>query len=270
MDNMIFSKGTNAHHAIDFGTAVTSDITLRNCSFNGFGTTEDGNDAALRFLATTGSLNCNLVGCTVDGAAATAANLFKDDAAGIAVTLVFDPVTTLINIKDPDGNNEQNVRVYLEASDGTGDLPFQQSITSITRSAFTAEVTFGSAHGLNTGEYLKLYGITNVNRQEDLSGAFQVTVTSATVLTYQTTDSGDTSYTGTLTGTGATIYGLTDASGNISSSRTYSNPQPLVGYARKEDDGVNYFKTIDLVDTVNISTGLTINRRLVSDGLVNP
>jgi len=269
MDGMTFSKGTNAHHAIDFGTNVSSEITLRNIEFSGFGTTEDGNDAALRFLNTTGAFNVNIIGCTVDGSAASPTTLYKDDAAAATeVTLVFDPVTTLINIKDLDGNNESGVNVYLEAADATGDLPFEQSITSITRSGTTATVTFAAAHGLVSNEYIKLYGITDTDNQSDLSGAFQVTVTGSTTLTYTTATTGPSPYNGTLTGTGATIYGTTDASGNISSSRTYGSNQPLTGYARKSDDGVNYFKAIDLDDTVNSTTGLTINRRLVSDGLV--
>ena len=45
-------------------------------------------------------MNCSLVGCTVGGVPATASNLFKDDAAGIAVTLVFDTITLEVTVLD--------------------------------------------------------------------------------------------------------------------------------------------------------------------------
>jgi hypothetical protein len=266
-DGMTFSKGTNAHHAIDFSTSVTSSFTLRNIEFTGFGSTDDSNDSTVRFLATTGSLTLSLVGCTVNGSAATPSNFSVDDAAGITVTISIDPVTTLINIQDPGGLDEQNVAVYLEAADGLGDLPFEESVTISRDSGTTATVTH-TAHGLNSNEYIKLAGI--INAEEDNSGAFQVTVTDVDTYTYTSNGSGILSYTGTIIATGATIYGTTDASGNISSSRTYGANQALTGYARKSDDGTTYFKPINIDAIVNSSAGLTISRRLISDGLVNP
>jgi hypothetical protein len=100
LDNMIFSKGSADHHAIDFGTNVTSDITLTGIEFTDFVATDDHNGAALRFLATSGSLQCNMVGCTVDGVAASASNFAVDDAAGIAVTLAFDSITLSVTVLD--------------------------------------------------------------------------------------------------------------------------------------------------------------------------
>ena len=101
-DGCTFTQGTNAHHAIRFGTGVDDDITLRNIEFTGFDETtgEDQPGAALRFDATSGSLTCNLVGCTVGGAGASATNFFKDDAAGIAVTLAFDTITLSVTVLD--------------------------------------------------------------------------------------------------------------------------------------------------------------------------
>lgn len=258
LDGCTFTKGTNDHHAIRFGTNVPATMTLRNCTFNGFSSSNDVNGSVFRFDDTTGAITLNLVGCTTDGAFSV------DDAAGVTVTIVIDPVTTLVRISDENGDPEQNVTVYLEAADATGDLPYQQSITSITRSGTTATVTFAAAHGLETNEYLKLSGITDSNNQVDLSGAHQVTVTNTTVLTYQTTSVGTTPYNGTITGTGATIYGTTDVNGEISSSRTYVLSQPLRGFARKATVAP-FYKPIELIDTVDNSVGLTINRRLILD-----
>lgn len=268
-DNMTFSMGTNAHHAIDFGTLVTSSFTLRNVDFSGFGSTANANDSTVRFLATSGSLTLSLINCTVDGAAATTGNFSVDDAAmiGGGVTVSINPVTTEINIQDPDGNPEENVRVYLEAADGTGDLPFEESVT-ITRGqgvGNSTAVVSHTAHGLEQNEYVKLGGI--INDEADNSGAFQIAYIDDNSYSYTSNNAGNLNYTGTIIATGATIYGLT-VGGSISSSRTYGANQPLRGYARKLHDTVIYFKAIELNATVNSSNGLTISRRLVSDGKV--
>jgi hypothetical protein len=234
-------------------------------NFNGFGSGADTNGSTFRFDATTGSLTLSLVNCFVDGSSATTGNVGIDDAAGIAVTLSIDPVTTLINIKDNEGNNESGVYIWLAASSAAGDLPFEQSITSISQAAgapFTRTVTFAAAHGMKDNDYLKLYGITNAT--EDNAGAHQITVSSPTVVTYTGTDTGETSFTGTITGTGGVIYGTTDASGNISTSRTWGANQPVTGQARKSTTSPR-FKTIELDDTISSANGLTINRRLVLD-----
>ena len=132
LDGNVYSKGTNAHSAIEFGTAVTSDITIRDSDFSGFNGGNDANGATFKFLATTGSLNLNLVGCTVDGSGFTV-----DDSAGIAVTVVIDPVTVTVNTTNQAGNDVEDARVQVEAGEKTGDLPFRDSV-SITRSGSTA------------------------------------------------------------------------------------------------------------------------------------
>lgn len=100
LDNTVFTQGAAAHHAIRFGANVDDNIVLTGIAFDGFAAVEDDNGCALRFDATTGSLNCSLVGCTVDGVPATALNLFKDDSAGVAVTLVFDVITLEVTVLD--------------------------------------------------------------------------------------------------------------------------------------------------------------------------
>jgi hypothetical protein len=269
LDNCTFSMGTNNHHAISFSTGVAdgANVTLRNIEFTGFDAdgTGDSDNSIIEFLATTGTITLTLTGCTVDGASAADSNFTVDTRAGCTVNLVFDTVTTTLNIKDNEGNNEQDVYVWLAASDGTGDLPYQQAITSITQAAgspFTRTVTFTAAHGLKTNDYLKLAGITNAT--QDNNGAFQVTYSSDTVVTYTSTDSGETTFTGTITGTGGILYGTTDASGNISKSRTWATDQPYTGQARKSTSSPR-FKTIELDGLISSTNDTNINRRLVLD-----
>ncbi len=328
MDNMTFSQGTNAHHAIRFGTTVPASITLRGCDFTGFSSSDDVDGSVFRFDDTSGNITLNLVGCTTDGAFSV------DDAAGVTVTVVIDPVTSLVNVKDNTGANLQNARVIMEAdlpvavaaggtgytvgdvltvvggtgtaatltvttassgvvtaaeattggaysvnptnpvsvTGGTGssatfnltfsDLPFNENVTSITRSGTVATVTH-TAHGLNTSDKVKIKGITD--KIEDNNGVQAVaSVPTANSYTYTTTDSGSTSYTGTIIATGVVFEGDTDASGNISRSRTYTLDQPITGRARFSTSSPR-LKTFDLAGTIDNADGLTINVQMIID-----
>jgi 5-hydroxyisourate hydrolase-like protein (transthyretin family) len=67
-----------------------------------------------------------LVGCTVGGVAASAANFFKDDAAGIAVTLVFDTIPLKVTVTDAtSGDPITDARVYLHKEGDTGTVYFE-------------------------------------------------------------------------------------------------------------------------------------------------
>lgn len=184
------------------------------------------------------------------------------NAPGATTLVVSGAVTTFMHVADNDGADLENARVYVAAEDGTGPLPFEASVTSITRATTTATVT-QSAHGLVTNDYVNLDGITD--KIEDNNGAHQVTVTDANTYTYTTTDSGSTSYTGTITATGAILNGLTDVNGDISVSRVFGSNQPIDGFVRKSS-ATPRFKTFNLAgNTVNSVTGLSINIRLILD-----
>lgn len=339
LQDCTFSKGTNAHHAIRFGVNVNDDLTLRGCDFSGFGSSNDANDSVFRFDATTGSINLNLIGCSHDGSGFTV-----DDAAGITVTVVIDPVTTLVNVKDNTGTNLQSARVILEASDGTGDFPYVENV-SITRSATTATVTH-TAHGLSTNDYVVIRGAN----QPEYNGPQQITVTGANTYTYTVAGSPATPATGnrlkdaqdetlyvtfnggsghsasdvltldknvtvtvdavnlgavtqftvssvnarggisvgdvleqvsstgsgtgfsltvgsgnlTVSSSGAILSGTTDASGNISASRTFTTATPVKGSVRKSTASPR-FKVFPISGTISTTAGLTINVQMILD-----
>lgn len=257
LDGCAFSKGTNDHHAIEFSANIPSSITLRNCDFTGFSAAQNNNASIFHFKDTTGSITLNLIGCTSD---VSFTNSYRTD--GATITIVESPVTVSVHVDDNTGTELQNARVYMEAADNTGPLPFEETVTSITRSGTTATVTHTS-HGLQTNDYVNLSGITD--KTEDNWGAHQVTVTGVNTYTYTTTDSGSTSYTGTILATGAIINGLTDVNGDISRSRTFSSNQNVRGNVRKSSSSPR-FKTFPLAgNTVNSSTGLSVNIRLILD-----
>jgi hypothetical protein len=252
LDGTTFTKGSLATHAIEFPTGMTNTtISLNNAVSTSYNASNAQNDSFFNVLATTGTLTINVSGGTGN---------FSYKTAGATVIIVEDPITVLVNIRDNNGVALQNANVWLKAADGAGNLPFEESVT-IARATTVATVTH-TAHGLNTGEYVKISGITD--KIEDNNGAHEITVVDANSYTYVTTNSGSTSYTGTIIATGALLYGLTDVSGNISKSRTLSLDQEMIGSVRKSTASPN-FKSFTIAGTVSSTANTTLSVRLVLD-----
>jgi hypothetical protein len=238
LDDGVYTQGTASHSAIEFGTAVTGDITLRNCDFSGFNASDDVNGAVFKFLATGGNLNLNLVGCSHDGSGFTV-----DDTAGVTVTVVVDPVATKITVEDSAGSFIQNARVFLETSDNGGGsgFPYQAATSSLTQAAGTATLTASAVHGLATGDKVVVRGAN----EQPFNSVVTITVTSTTVFTYSI-DSGTTSPAGgTPVFSYVPIQGLTDVNGQITSSKTWPASQGLNGWVRK-GTSAPYFKETTL------------------------
>jgi hypothetical protein len=140
-------------------------------------------------------------------------------------------------------------------------LPYQSSITSISRSTTTATVVFAAAHNLKTGDKLLLAGITD--KTED-NATHTVTYSSTTDVTYTTTDSGSTSYTGTIVGTFVYLKGLTDVNGEISMTRVIDTTQGASGWARKSSSAP-YYKQGAVSGDVSSSENTTFTATLISD-----
>jgi len=242
LDNCTISQGTNAHHAIRFGTGVDDDITLTGIEFTGFSASNDVNGSTLRFDATTGSMNVNLIDCTVDGNPATTSNVGVDDAAGISVTLVVNPVTTKVTVVDSAGDPMENVRVLAETSDdgGGSGFPYQLAATAsgLTSSGTTATFVCSAAHGLATNDYVVVRGA----QPDDYNKQAQITVTNTTTFTYTVTTGLTSPATGSPVVSYAPLSGLTNASGVIQSSKTWPASQGVSGRCRKSTTAP-YYKT---------------------------
>lgn len=260
LDNMTFSKGTNAHHAITLGVSSLSTITLRGITFTGFNATDAQNDSVL-LLADKGSntsWTISAVGC--NGTVS-----YKKVRAGDTVSIVVDPVTVSVNVKNTSGTNIQNARVILKASDGLGgQFPFEESVT-ISNSGATATVTH-TTHGMATNDKVVISGAS----YEANNGVYAITVTTASEYTYTMGSSpGDGAVGGTIISTFVALSGLTDASGNISMTRVFSANQNVAGWARKTSTPPSYtppnYKTGPIAGTINSTTGFAANIQLVSD-----
>ena len=257
LDNCTFAKTSGtAHHAIEFGTAIAdaASFTLRGCAFGtDFSATEGGTtgDETFHFLDTTGTITLNLVGCSGN---------FGYRTAGVAVTIVEDPVTLSITVTDTADPPVAiaSARVFIETSSGAGPLPYQDAVT-ITQTAGTATVAH-TAHGLVTGNYVVIRGAT----QNGYNKVASITVTTANAYEYAV-DSGTVSpATGSPVSSAVIISGLSNGSGVITDTRTYSSNQPFKGWARKSS-GSPYYQNGSISGTINSSTGFTASIALLSD-----
>ncbi len=141
---------------------------------------------------------------------------------------LYTEVTVKITTQDvSDFSDIQGARVLIEADTG-GDLPSDDSVTSITRSATTATVTH-TAHGLKTGAKVNIDGAN----ENPYNGVKTITVTSANAYTYTVSGSPATPATGTITSTAVILSDTTDVNGEVSLDFDYSSDQPVRGVARK-------------------------------------
>jgi hypothetical protein len=178
--------------------------------------------------------------------------------AGAAVTVVAGAVTAELTVNDHTGTAYFGARAILKAANGTGDLPYQDSVT-ITRSGSTASVSHTS-HGMSSGKKVEIKGAD----QSEYNGV--KTISNVTTNAYDFTVSGTptTPATGTIVATGVVFEGLTDSSGYISDSRTYSVAQPYVGVIRKGTSSP-YYKDFPLSGTISNATGASLTAQLILD-----
>ena len=96
LDGATFSKGTNAHHAIELTSTTGGTYTFRDVAFSGFNASDNQNDSTI--LVDAGYLEnvtINLVGCS--------GNISYKNTTGANVTLVTDPRTLTIEVRDEAG-----------------------------------------------------------------------------------------------------------------------------------------------------------------------
>ena len=156
-----------------------------------------------------------------------AGDMTFDPAPGDTVTIVVDPVTTQITVKDSDDVAIATAQVLVEAQDGTDDLPFEETVT-ITSVTTTASVSH-TAHGMINGdkvtirwaaetEYNGIFVISNVT-----TNAYDYTMLADPPGSTATIASGRAA----ITATGVVVAGATNGSGIVSASRTFTVDQAV-------------------------------------------
>ena len=250
LDNMTFTIGSLAHHAIEFGTSSPLTMTMRGMTATGFNASDAQNDSTFHVLRTSGTVTINVIGGTGN---------FSYKSAGATVNIVIDPVTTTVKILDGrDNSNLQNARVILKASDGTGDLDFETSVT-ITRVTTTATVAH-TAHPYIVGNKVEIKGAN----QPEYNGPQTITAVLTNSYDFTVAGSPTTPATGTIISTGIVLEGLTDANGEIADTRTWSLAQPVTGVARKSTTSP-FFVAGNLTGTISTTLGLSITQALTLD-----
>jgi len=250
LDGIYFEKGTSPTHAIQFGTSAPTTMYLRNIEFSGYNASDQQNDSTLYFADTGGTITLNLVGCSGNVSVKTA---------GCTVNKVINPVTTLVTVKD---NSTKAVlagaAVTIFASDGTGPLPYQDSVT-ITQTGGTATVSH-TAHGLNTNQKVLIVGANEAG----YNGIKTITKINDDSYSYSCDSGLSSPATGTITATAVVIDGLTDTNGQISDSRSLSGDQPIVGYAQSGSGVIPYVPS-DIINEIDSTNGINISILLNRD-----
>ena len=250
MDNTSFTKGSASTHAIEFGVSSPTTMTLTGIDFSGYNAANSQTDSTLYFARTFGGVTVNLSGCTGN---------ITYKSAGATVNFVADPITTQITVKDINTQGLlEDARVLLLASSGTGDLPYQESVT-IARSTNTATVTHTS-HGLVTGDFTFIDGAD----QDEYNGAYEITFSTVSTYTYTVPGTPTTPATGTITATGGYFNTLTGPSGIVTDSRTILANQPVTGRVRLSS-GTDLYKSSPINETVDKEIGLSVTVQLIPD-----
>jgi len=128
LDGSLFSRGANAHHAIELGTSSPTTVTLADIEFTGFNASNNQDDSVLHIKRTTGTVTINLSGVT--GTVS-----YRTD--GATVELVAATTLTLTGLR-----NSTEVRVFDAGT--TTEIAGQESVTSGTFSAGLDSATYPS------------------------------------------------------------------------------------------------------------------------------
>ena len=250
-DGCEFSKGTNAHHAIEFGTTSPTAMTLRNVAFGtGFNAANANNDSTLHVKRTTGTVTITLVGCTGNISYKTA---------GATVVLVTSSVTLSVHVQDIiTAAAISGANVWVPVTSAAGGRTYDATVT-ITNAGATATVTHGSDHGLVTNDWVWISGAS----LQANNGTYQITKTSNTVYTYTMASSPGSNPTGTIKATFVVINGTTDGSGNKSAAMAHLADQPVSGRVRY--GAAPYYKTGPVTGTISSTAGLAVTVNMIPD-----
>jgi hypothetical protein len=174
--------------------------------------------------------------------------------AGATSTVVSGAVPFTVTVVDEDSDPIVNARVHVPVA-ASGPYPYQATV-SMVRSGTTVTVTH-SGHGLATNDYVLITGTT----ENGYWGVHQITVTGANAYTYQLPahKTPTSPATGAPKATFMILYGLTNASGVVSASRSYSTDQPYqAGWTRKGTGSPIYQDGSIPAGTLDKDVGVTI------------
>jgi len=247
LDGSTFVKGTNAHHAIEFGTNSPTSMTLTNINFSGFNASNGQNDSALHIKRTSGTVTIYIVGGNTPS--------YKTD--GATIDLQSNPVDVTATVKTDTGTAISGAMVLVKATAG-GNLPVDVTVT-ITNSGTTATVSHTS-HGMATNDKVMIKGAS----LQANNGVFTITYISDNSYSYTMSSTPGSSPTGTIKATYVALSGTTDSNGEITMSRVFSASQPVNGWARKSTSAP-FYKPGPISGTISTSADTNFSAVLILD-----
>jgi hypothetical protein len=251
LDDMTFTKGGFAHHAIELGVTSPSSVTLRGVTFSGFNASNSQNDSVIYVAKASNSVTINAVSCS---------GTVSYKSAGATVTVVVDPVTLSVDVVDINtGDPISGARVWVPVASAIGGWPYEDSV-SITRSGSTATVSH-TAHGLSTNDWVWVQGAT----EDEYNITAQITKINDDSYSYTVTGTPTTPAGGSPTATFVVISTTTDAFGNASASYSYADNQPISGRVRTASGAGPYYKTAPITGSIDSTKGLTVTVQMIPD-----
>lgn len=244
------SDGSN--HALELDTShAGNSYDLVGCSFSGYATVNGSTGNEVIYNNSGGAVTINASGIT--------GTISVRNGTGASTTIILNPVDTLVTVNDSAGDPIENARVLVWVTDNSN--YFSGATVSITGSGTTATVSH-TAHGMETGDYVIIAGVTN---DDTYNGQYQVTVTGVNGYTYTTNETINISTaSGTITSTFAVISGLSDVDGEITDTRSWAVSQPIAGRVRKSTSSP-YYITSTFTGTINKDTGFSTIIQMLSD-----
>ena len=253
LDDMVFTKGAAAHHAIELGSNTPSEITLRGWGVSGFHASDEQNDSVI-FNDSGKEITINIIGGT--------GTFSVKNGASASTILVIDPVTLAVTARDEGGVPIQSARCFVLAG-ATGPFPYQDSVT-ITRVTTTASVAH-TAHGMLNGNKVLIEGAV----QPEYNGIQTISNVTTNAYDYTVAGAPTTPATGTIIATAVIIDELTTAGGLADDIRTYTADQDIDSvrsWMRKASSGDDpKYKTATVAGTIDSAAGLSIQVQMIKD-----
>lgn len=249
IDNCAFaSDGTG--HAMELTAAhAGNSYTLTGCTYTGYASSDGDTGNEVIYNNSGGAVTI-----TIDGGDLPTVM----DEPGSSTTLVSGAVTVQVTVKTATGAIVENARVLVAAADDAGPFPFEEVVT-IVNSGTLATVAH-TGHGMLTNDKVVISGASH----EENNGVFTITRNDDNEYEYTMSGAPGSSPTGTIIATFAALYGLSNASGIVSTSRVYSSDQNVTGWARK-GSASPFFKTGPISETVDSADGMTTTAILIGD-----
>lgn len=247
LDGATFTRGTTNTHAIALGTNSPTSVDLNNITYSGYNAHNGNEDSAIHVQRTSGTVTLNVTG-------GTSPTYLSE---GADVNIVTGAVTVKATALYQNTSPTANARVLIQAS-APGAFPYQNTVT-IVNTGTNANVAH-TGHGMATGDYVAIKGPSHVENR----GVHQITVTDANYYYYTMASAPGSSPTGTITSTFVALYGNTDGSGVIQTSRVYTANQDVTGVIRKASFSP-YYKTAPVAGTITSTGGFTATGVLIID-----